>query len=148
MLKVQQTPIIEAKMSNDPYIKKINHILKSLFHLTPKQISVFLKLRQCSYAETCILNMVDLMESERSIIQKYLAKLMKKGLVYRRPVTLAEFQARCRDNNREDISPSTTKGYLYLYSPISDQDLIAKVKDIGQTWVNEIQSYCSENPLN
>ena len=122
--------------------KRFTKIIRAVFGLTKKQMQVFNQMRECANRETCVMNIVHLMESERSIIQKYLKILMKKKLISRRSVTLSEFTERCQKNNREDIIPSTNKGYLYLYTPISDEELFDRIKQKTKNWIKEVKSYC------
>ena len=128
-------------------MKQFSKIIRAVFNLTPKQMDTFLQIRQCTGNGTCISNIVMGMDSERSIIQKYLKALYNKGLITRRSVTLSEFQKRCKINNRLDMAPSTTKGYLFLYTPISDADLLKKMQDITKQWINDAKEFCLLNPL-
>jgi predicted transcriptional regulator len=128
-------------------VKKFSRIIRSVFNLTPKQMATFLEIRQCTGNGTCISNIVMGMDSERSIIQKYLKVLFDKGLITRQSVTLSEFQERCKINNRLDMAPNTTKGYLFLYSPISDTDLLKKMQKITKQWINEAKEFCLLHPV-
>ena len=120
---------------------QFSNIIRSVFGLTKKQFHVFNQIRDCSNQETCVLNLVQMMQSERSIIQKYLKVLQAKGLIFRKSVTLQEFTERCQKIKRNDIAPSTNKGYLYLYTPISDDKIIEKIQAITQDWIHFLQNH-------
>lgn len=126
---------IEPSKENKEFIR----IIRAIFGLTKKQSELFLQLQIIAKNETCIMNLVNELDSERSIVQKYLRVLLKKNLVKRRSVTLSEFQERCRKNNRTDIEPGTTKGYLFLYAPISKKELIEKAQEITDHWIEVLE---------
>lgn len=134
---------VQIDMSISKQRKRFKRILQAAFGLTKKQIHVFNQIRDCANRETCVINLVQMMNSERSIIQKYLKVLMKKKLITRRSVTLSEFTERCQKNDREDIVPSTNKGYLYLYTPIPDDQLIQRIREITNGWIDEVETYCT-----
>ncbi|UYP48214.1 hypothetical protein NEF87_004499 [Candidatus Lokiarchaeum ossiferum] len=121
----------------------VGNIIRHVFNLSKKQLECFMNIVEMENSGTCILNLVDVMDSERSIIQKNLKVLMKKGLVERKSVTLTEFKERCTLNNREDISPKTNKGYLYIYSPLSSKELTSKIESILSRWNTTISEYFS-----
>ena len=138
------SPMVDIEESEEI---QFNRIIRSVFGISPSQMKVFSQIRHCSSSGTCITNIVQLLNSERSIIQKYLSILKKKELITRRPVTLSEFQDRCMQNNRGDLIKGTTKGYLYLYSPISDENLLDRIKKITSNWTNVIKAYCNSYPV-
>ncbi len=121
----------------------VGNIIRRVFDLSKKQLECFMNILEMENSGTCIINLVDVMDSERSIIQKNLKTLMQKGLVERKSVTLAEFKDRCTKNNREDIKPKTNKGYLYIYAPISSPQLISRIQSTLNGWDNVISEYFS-----
>lgn len=121
----------------------VGNIVRHVFDLSKKQLECFMNIFEMENSGTCIVNLVDIMDSERSIIQKNLKVLMKKGLVERKSVTLAEFKERCTLNNREDIKPKTNKGYLYIYSPISSKQLTSKIEFTLSGWNATVSEYFS-----
>jgi predicted transcriptional regulator len=143
-MEVPTSPVVDL---DDSEVAQFTKIIRSVFGLTKSQEKVFSKIRQCSSGGTCILNLVQLLNSERSIIQKYLSILMKKKLITRNQVTLGEFKDRCMQNNRNDLIKGTIKGYLYLYSPISDEKLINRIKKITSRWRTAIEAYCNSYPV-
>lgn len=139
MSQNQTSNIIDIENSKE--ISEYFSIISSIFGLTRKQAQLLIQLQLTVKNETCIMNLVNELNSERSIVQKYLRVLMKKKLVIRRSVTLSEFQERCRKNDRTDILPPTTKGYLFLYSPISEEELIQKAKKITNNWIEKLEHF-------
>ncbi len=132
---------LEFRQLTEKQRKNFDRIIRSVFGLTKKQMLVFNQIRECANRETCVVNLVQMMNSERSIIQKYLKVLMKKQLIFRRSVTLNEFTERCRLNQREDIAPSTSKGYLYLYTPLPDEKIVERMREITTDWIQKMDKY-------
>ncbi len=118
--------------------------LKAIFELTNKQLDCFLTLRIKKKAGSCIKNLVENTNSERSIIQKHLKVLLEKGLVIRESVSLSEFNTRCQEHNIEN-QIKTNKGYLYIYASISDEELLAKIYKTLEEWKNILKVYLSNN---
>jgi len=118
--------------------------LKAIFELTNKQLDCFLTLRIKKNAGSCIKNLVDSTNSERSIIQKHLKVLLEKGLVIRESVSLSEFNIRCQKHDIEN-QIKTNKGYLYIYASISDEELLAKIYKTLEDWKNILKAYLSNN---
>ncbi len=114
--------------------------LKSIFELTKKQLDCFLTLRLKKKPGSCIKILVDNTNSERSIIQKYLKVLLEKGLVIRDSVSLTEFNKRCEEY-KLDNKISTNKGYLYIYSTISDEDLLKKINITLEKWKKNLKKF-------
>lgn len=120
--------------------------LKSIFELTKKQLDCFLTLRLKKKPGSCIKNLVGNTNSERSIIQKHLKVLREKGLVIRDSVSLTEFNKRCEDYNI-DNKINTNKGYLYIYSAISDEDILGKINGILEEWKKTLENFLIENQI-
>ncbi len=118
--------------------------LKAIFELTNKQLDCFLTLRLKKKTGSCIKNLVDNTKSERSIIQKHLKVLLERGLVIRDSVSLTEFNKRCEDYNI-DNKMNTNKGYLYIYSAISDEDILDKINGILKEWKKNLENFLIEN---
>ena len=118
--------------------------LKAIFELTNKQLDCFLTLRLKKKTGSCIKNLVDNTKSERSIIQKHLKVLLERGLVIRDSVSLTEFHKRCEDYHI-DNKISTNKGYLYIYSAISDKELLKKINEILENWKNILKIFLIKN---
>lgn len=118
--------------------------LKAIFELTKKQLDCFLTLRLKKKPGSCIKNLVDNTNSERSIIQKHLKVLREKGLVIRDSVSLTEFNKRCEDYNI-DNKINTNKGYLYIYSAIPDEDILDKINGILKEWKKNLENFLIEN---
>ena len=118
--------------------------LKAIFELTNKQLDCFLTLRIKKNAGSCIKNLVDNTNSERSIIQKHLKVLLEKGLVVRESVSLSEFNMRCQEHHIEN-QIKTNKGYLYIYASISDEELLTKIYKTLEDWKNILKVYLSKN---
>ncbi|MHA1473710.1 MAG: hypothetical protein ACTSQ5_00845 [Promethearchaeota archaeon] len=118
--------------------------LKAIFELTNKQLDCFLTLRIKKNAGSCIKNLVDNTNSERSIIQKHLKVLLEKGLVKRESVSLSEFNIRCQEHDIEN-QIKTNKGYLYIYASISDEELLGKIYKTLEDWKNILKVYLSNN---
>jgi len=114
--------------------------LKAIFELTNKQLNCFLILRIKKKTGSCIKNLVDNTNSERSIIQKHLKVLLEKGLVVRESVSLSEFNIRCQENDI-DNKIKTNKGYLFIYASISDEELLAKIKETLEEWKNILKGF-------
>ena len=118
--------------------------IRAIFELTKKQLDCFLTLRLKKRPGSCIKNLVDNTKSERSIIQKHLKVLREKGLVIRDSVSLTEFNKRCEDYHI-DNKISTNKGYLYIYSAISDEDILDKINGILKEWKKTLENFLIEN---
>jgi len=118
--------------------------LKAIFELTNKQLDCFLTLRLKKKTGSCIKNLVDNTKSERSIIQKHLKVLLERGLVIRDSVSLTEFNKRCEDYNI-DNKMNTNKGYLYIYSAISDEDILDKINGKLEEWKKNLENFLIEN---
>jgi len=114
--------------------------LKAIFELTNKQVDCFLTLRLKKETGSCIKNLVDNTNSERSIIQKHLKVLLEKGLVMRESVSLTEFNIRCQEH-KIDNQIKTNKGYLYIYSSISNEDLLEKINERLEDWKNLLKDF-------
>jgi len=114
--------------------------LKAIFELTNKQVDCFLTLRLKKKTGSCIKNLVDNTNSERSIIQKHLKILLEKGLVMRESVSLSEFSTRCQEHDI-DNQIKTNKGYLYIYSSISNEDLLEKINETLEDWKNLLKDF-------
>lgn len=119
----------------------IQKIFKSAFGLTKKQSECLYKLYEMEGVSTCIMNLVDKLESERSLIQKTLKVLHRRGFVERKQVTLTEFQNLCFKNKHEDMSPSTNRGYLYVYNPIPKEALLQKLVEITTSWQSQLGNF-------
>lgn len=120
---------------------EIQKILKSAFGLTKKQSECLYKLYEMEGKSTCIMNLVDKLESERSLIQKTLKVLHELGFVERKQVTLAEFQNLCLKNKHEDMSPNTNRGYLYVYTPIPKDNILQKLTNITESWQDQLGKF-------
>ena len=118
--------------------------LKAIFELTNKQVDCFLTLRSKKNTGSCIKNLVDNTNSERSIIQKHLKVLLEKGLVIRESVSLTEFNIRCQEHDIEN-QIKTNKGYLYIYVSISDNELLEKINETFEDWKNILKDYLITN---
>jgi len=114
--------------------------LKAIFELTNKQVDCFLTLRLKKQTGSCIKNLVDNTNSERSIIQKHLKVLLEKGLVIRESVSLTEFNVRCQEHDI-DNQIKTNKGYLYIYSSISNEELLNKINETLEDWKNILKDF-------
>lgn len=118
--------------------------LKAIFELTNKQLNCFLTLRIKENTGSCIKNLVENTNSERSIIQKHLKVLLEKGLVIRESVSLSEFNIRCQENDI-DNQIKTNKGYLFIYASISDEELLEKINETLEDWKNILKVFLSKN---
>ena len=118
--------------------------LKAIFELTNKQLNCFLTLRIKKETGSCIKNLVDNINSERSIIQKHLKVLLEKGLVIRESVSLSEFNIRCQEHDI-DNQIKTNKGYLYIYASISDEELLEKINETLERWRNILKGFLISN---
>ena len=118
----------------------VSSTLKAIFDLTNKQLDCFLTLRIKKNTGSCIKNLVENTNSERSIIQKHLKVLLEKGLVIRESVSLSEFNIRCQENDI-DNKIKTNKGYLFIYASISDEELLAKINETLKEWKNILKGF-------
>ncbi len=132
---------IGVSMVDQTQVDEFVQIIRSVFRLTKKEAECFLKLRRYGPEGTCVQNLVIQTESERSVEQKKLKKLLHLQLVTREALSLTDFQNRCSENNRNDLIPNTKKGYLYIYRVIPDSELIAKIKDITNQWLKNINNF-------
>lgn len=119
----------------------LNQILKSVFLITKKQCEIMNLIRKAKERGTCINNLVFSLNSERSIIQKQLKVLLNKELITRRSVSLSEFQDICRINNMSKLMPKCNKGYLYLYYPLSNQELKEKIENKLANWQTILKNF-------
>ena len=120
-----------------------HNIIQHVFNLSKKQVECFMNILEMEEKGTCILNLVGILESERSIVQKNLKSLMEKGLVVRKSVTLTEFKEMCVSNNNLNFKPKTNKGYLYIYQPISSIRLKQMISSSLKEWDDIISEYLS-----
>jgi predicted transcriptional regulator len=118
--------------------------LKAIFELTNKQLNCFLTLRIKKKTGSCIKNLVENTNSERSIIQKHLKVLLEKGLVIRESVSLSEFNIRCKEHDI-DNQIKTNKGYLFIYASISDEELLEKINEKLEDWKNILKDFLNKN---
>jgi len=118
--------------------------IKAIFELTNKQLDCFLTLRLKKKTGSCIKNLVDNTNSERSIIQKHLKVLLEKGLVIRKPVSLSEFNIRCQEHDI-DNKIKTNKGYLFIYASISDEELLEKINKTLEKWKKILKVFLIKN---
>ena len=121
----------------------VSSTLKAIFDLTNKQLDCFLTLRIKKKTGSCIKNLVENTNSERSIIQKHLKVLLEKGLVIRESVSLSEFNIRCQENDI-DNKIKTNKGYLFIYASISDEELLAKINGTLAEWKNILKVFLNK----
>ncbi|MHA1675351.1 MAG: hypothetical protein ACTSYI_17200 [Promethearchaeota archaeon] len=125
---------------------ELSRMIKSLFGLTKSQVACFIRLRSMGKDGTCVQNLVAQSSSERSVEQKKLKRLLDQGLVTRVQLKLAAFEKRCSKRNRDDLSPGTTKGYLYIYSAISDEEILDKVTTKMENWQNFMGNLIQQQP--
>ena len=118
----------------------VSSTLKAIFDLTNKQLDCFLTLRIKKNTGSCIKNLVENTNSERSIIQKHLKVLLEKGLVIRESVSLSEFNIRCQENDI-DNKIKTNKGYLFIYASISDEELLTKINETLAEWKSILKGF-------
>ena len=121
-------------------------IIRSVFGLSKKQLECFLRLRDAKKTGTCITNLVGILGSERSLIQKQLKVLIESQLVEREKVSLLEFREKCVASQMSELMPKTNKGYLYIYSPISDEKLQETINQALQKWEATINEFMKEKP--
>lgn len=133
--------VMMADSTNETRFKKI---LRSIFSLTNSQVECFEKIRQLGQEGTCVQNLAIQSESERSVEQKKLKILLKKGLIVREALSLSDFQHRCSLKDRDDLAPGTKKGYLYIYRTITDEELLEKLNQTTQKWASFMQSHLSQ----
>jgi predicted transcriptional regulator len=117
----------------------LKKILSQIFQLTPKQIDVFWNLREKGIEGCCIVNLTIIMKKERSLLQKQLSNLIKKGLIHRSTLTLGEFNERCKKLQMGTLEKPHDKGYMYLYQPISDQEIYELAIKTITNWKNILQ---------
>ena len=130
----------------DPQEIELSRMIKSLFGLTKSQVACFIQLRSIGKEGTCVQNLVAQTSSERSVEQKKLKRLLDHGLVTREQLKLAAFEKRCSKKNRDDLSPGTTKGYLFIYTAISDQQLLNKLTLVMEDWQQFMVNLIKEQP--
>ena len=77
---------------------------------------------------TCIGYLSKTLNKDRSLIQRCLGKLMKKGMVTRKKKGLKEWQGMCEglDFHDPNLHGTSSKGYLYIYKAVP----IAKIKEM------------------
>ena len=101
----------------------LSTLLGSLYGLNESQILLFSKILK--YPNICIHFLEFMTELKNNAIQKNLKVLLDKGLIERKSVSLAEFKARCMNQEtrgfRLPVDIKNDRGYLYLYKikPIS-----------------------------
>ena len=118
-------------MSN--YQKLINNekLIRYLFKLTKNQFSCFVhifKKQEKEFQGTCVKDLTETRNTTRSIAQRQLYHFYKEGLVERESITLAEFKKRCDKNEVIYEVPEGSKGYTYIYQPISYEKFITLIK--------------------
>lgn len=113
-------------------------ILRSIFQLTNKQTELFQQLYEFGKDSMCCMNNLMLkFSSDRSVIQKYLNILLGKGLISRVSKTLNEYQQMCADKDIELGTESPpNKGYLYVYTPVSKEEILSRADYIYNAWKN------------
>lgn len=129
-------------------------VLKQLFALTSKQAQILEVLYTQNQAGICIHHLVEKVASERSMVQKLLSDLKKKGLVTRQQMSLTEFQDRCLREHQNHAAHSGTrpqkpleKGYLYLYLPLPREDLLALAKQQLKKWEHTLEALHFRAPV-
>ena len=136
--------LITPSLLNLDSDSNIYHILRSVFSLSKKQLECFLQLRLKRKTGACIKNLFKEEKYDRSIIQKHLKVLCEKGLANRESVSLSEFQKRCEEYDLDNRT-RTNKGYLYIYSAISDKELVDKIDNILNNWKKKIKLFLNKN---
>jgi predicted transcriptional regulator len=120
---------------------KSDRIIKALFGLSKKQAECFKKIQNINKSGVCISYLGEHMgDVDRSVIQKQVKVLFDKGLIKRNQVTLAEFREICK-RDESQFSTKTDRGYLYLYEPLTNVELLSKANSEMERWrrVLEIQ---------
>lgn len=120
-------------------------VLQAVFQISNKQLDCFFQIRNLSQSRTCILNLVQKLRSERSLVQKQIKTLLDRGLIIRDAVSLSEFKAHCIESGQTDLEPKSNKGYLYLYSALPDSVLLQKIKTSLNGWANFIETYLNSS---
>ena len=116
-------------------------IIRRVFNLSKKQLECFLQLLETAESGTCIRNLESQLDSERSIVQKYLKILLQKGLVKRKAISLQEFKEKCITNSRVDLEPRNIRGYLYIYQPINVERLLQKIRETTDSWNYKMKEF-------
>jgi predicted transcriptional regulator len=116
-------------------------ILQKLFDLTGKQQQLLEILIQHGSDGICIYHLVNLMQSERSLVQKQLTALLKKNLIERRRVTLNQFNDRCLTRDSPENQRPSDKGYLYLYFVRTPEELFRMAIEKLQEWEAKLNQF-------
>ena len=97
-------------------------IFQKIFDLTPKQWDFFCKFRKARIGGACVSYINQKIETskDRSLVQRNLQALLKNGLVIRRKMTLAEYQAECKKMANTTPDSDYDRGSLYFYIPLPD----------------------------
>lgn len=132
---------VDLKLEKEKVVfTKVDLIIRDLFGLTKKQTECFKKVQNINKAGVCISFLGDKMGGvDRSVVQKQVKVLFEKGLISRKQVTLAEFREICERDKTEHTS-TTDRGYLYLYEPLSKEELFNKANEKMNSWRKTLES--------
>jgi predicted transcriptional regulator len=131
----------EQLLERDRQRKIAFEIIEKIFQLNKKQIELFELLFFSTQSDLCIPFLVNQTKIERSNIQRQLAILLKKGLIVRKPITIADYNNRCVQLLQPEAQNPGSKGYLYLYSAVSNKELMDLIKTQFSEWQKALESF-------
>lgn len=132
---------VDLKMNEEKLkFSKADLILRALFGLTKKQAECFKKIQNINKTGVCISYLGEQMgDVDRSVVQKQVKVLFDKELINRKQVTLAEFREIC-EKDTDQRTAKTDRGYLYLYEPLSKEDLLKKANERMNSWRKTLET--------
>ena len=89
---------------------------------------------------TCIGNLSNTLNKDRSLIQRCLSKLMKQGIVTRSLKSLKEWQGICKSN----LHGTSRKGYLYIYKAVPKEDIKSELMEMHSKGYDLINSHIEQ----
>lgn len=112
-------------------LMKQESLMRFIFHLTKQQFGCYVYIF-CNQEDlirgTCVKDLMSQRQATRSIAQRQLHHFFKEGLVERESITLAEFKKRCIKHNSDMALPEGTRGYVFVYHPITYEKLLTIIK--------------------
>ncbi|MHA1819885.1 MAG: hypothetical protein ACTSU2_16095 [Promethearchaeota archaeon] len=122
----------------------IFRILGKIFDLSKKEYEFLNLIYLMNRDGVCVHHFVSKWNKERSLVQKRLQNLLKKGLVKRKSVSISEYNQLCQKNKDEQLIKENAKGYLFLYYPIPKAELLKRAESILKRWYSTLEEFLRE----
>ena len=130
---------------------KFRYLLKYIYgisDLEAKIVELLLSPGNTMFVEegTCIGYISKTLNKDRSLIQRCLSKLMKRGIVTRIKKPLKEWQGMCKslDDHDPHLHGTSSKGYLYIYKAVPKEEIKSKLMEMHTQGSDLIKSHINQ----